>query len=360
MKKFTKWNYESILVKFSELHKGRYTYPDFEYINTAQTFTVRCPVHGDFQQKVRKHLEGQGCKSCNTHKEVKWENPTGYYDENGKQVQLRLYTIWRGIQQRCKESYWGKHSHYKGTTCSDNFKSWDYFYEWCQEQTGVTSCDELGKPYELDKDLLGTGGQKVYTEDVGKHIGGLYGTLNVVEVFDTTKEFSLDEVIVQLSELDFDSLNFIKTDKRPVMFDEALQQIILGEHYSKLPYMKRVHLINGLLVSNYDKSYIYIVGAVHFPKPRNKYSDDLPFSVSGCEGIYCQKGYPDKHYGNIFLEVEPLNPKENTANENKFGYKEGVLVKQVLPFQTDGEYHSWLTWGKGIPADTVKYLKYIK
>ena len=72
------------------------------------------------------------------------------------------------------------------------------------------------------------------------------------------------------------------------------------------------------------------------------------------------KGYPDQHYGQTFLEVEPLNPKENTLGENKFGYKEGVLVKQVLPFQTDGEYHSWLTWGKGIPADTVKYLKYIK
>ena len=196
-------------------------------------------------------------------------------------------------------------------------------------------------------------------EDVGKHIGGLYGALNVAEVFDTTKEFSVDEVIMQLSELDFDSLNSIKTDKRPVMFDEALQEIVLGEHHSKLPYMKRVHLINNELTSDWDRSYKYVVGEVHFPKNKGS-CDDLPFSVSGCEGIYCQKGYPDKHYGNIFLEVEPLNPKENTLNENKFGYKEGVLVKQVLPFQTDDEYHSWLTWGKGIPSDVVKYLKYIK
>ena len=86
-------------------------------------------------------------------------------------------------------------------------------------------------------------------EDVGKHIGGLYGTLNVVEVFDTTKEFSIDEVISQLSELDFDSLDCVKTDKRPLLFDEALQQIVLGEHYSKIPHTKRVHLINGELVS---------------------------------------------------------------------------------------------------------------
>lgn len=197
-------------------------------------------------------------------------------------------------------------------------------------------------------------------EDVGKHIGGLYGQLNVAEVFDTTKEFSLDEVILQLSELEFDSLNSVKTDKRPVMFDEALQEIILGEHYSKLPYMKRVHSINGLLVSDYDKSYTYSVGAVHFPKPRNSYSDDLPFGYGGCEGIYCQKSFPDQHYGQTFLEVEPLNPKENYRNENKFGYKEGVLVKQVLPFQTSEGYYNWLCEDKHIPSDVVKYLKYIK
>lgn len=197
-------------------------------------------------------------------------------------------------------------------------------------------------------------------EDVGKHIGGLYGTLNVAEVFDTTKEFSLDEVIAQLSELDFDSLDSIKTDKRPVLFDEALQEIILGEHYSKVPYMKRVNSTNGLLVSNYDNSYVYTVGAVHFPKPRNGVSFDLAFSCSGCEGIYCQKGFPDQYYGQTFLEVEPLNPKENSRNENKFGYKEGVLVKQVLPFQTNEGYYNWLCEEKHIPSNVVKYLKYIK
>lgn len=190
-------------------------------------------------------------------------------------------------------------------------------------------------------------------EDVGKHIGGLYGTLNVAEVFDTTKEFSLDEVITQLSELDFDSLDFIKTDKCPVSFDEALQEIILGEHYSKLPYMKRVHLIDGVLRSNYDKDYVYNVGVVQFPKPPR-------FSHNACEGIYCQKGFPDQFYGQTFLEVEPLNPKENSRNVNKFGYKEGVLVKQVLPFQTSEGYYAWLCEEKHIPSDVVKYLKYIK
>lgn len=194
-------------------------------------------------------------------------------------------------------------------------------------------------------------------EDVGKHIGGLYGQINVAEVFDTTKEFSLDEVIEQLSELDFDSLNSVKFDKRPIGFDEALEQIILGEHYSKVPYMKRVHLINGELVSNYDRAYKYIVGEVHFPKDSK---DDLPFGSSMEAGIYCTKGNPEQFYGEVFLECEPVNRKENKSNETKFGYKEGVLIKQALSFKTNEEYYSWLSWSKGIPVDVVKYLKYIK
>ena len=70
--------------------------------------------------------------------------------------------------------------------------------------------------------------------------------------------------------------------------------------------------------------------------------------------------FPEQFYGEVFLECEPVNPKENKSNEVKFGYKEGVLVKQVLPFKTNEEYYSWLTWCKGIPAESVKYLKYLK
>lgn len=187
-------------------------------------------------------------------------------------------------------------------------------------------------------------------EDVGKHIGGLYGTLNVAEVFDTTKEFSIDEVIEQLSELDFDALNSVKTDVRSAMFDDALEQIILGEHHSKLPHMKRVHLVNDELRSDWDRSYRYVVGEVHYPKELNSYG----------AGVYCHKGIPDRHYGNTLLEVEPLNPKENTLNEVKFGYKEGVLVKQVLPFNTAEGYYTWLEEAKKIPSDVVKYLKLLK
>ena len=187
-------------------------------------------------------------------------------------------------------------------------------------------------------------------EDVGKHIGGLYGTLNILEVFDTSKEFSVDEVLRQLSEVDFGDLDSIKTDLQNYNLDKALSEIILGEYYDCIPYTKRVHLFNGELVSDWDRSYKYVIGEVHYPKHKDANNG----------GIYCTKGYPHLNYGNTFLEMQPLNPKENTLDENKFGYKEGVLLKQILPFDTEDGYYNWLEEEKGIPSDVLKYLKMFK
>jgi len=200
---------------------------------------------------------------------------------------------------------------------------------------------------ELIKLLLSVNKLEINSyEDVGKHIGGLYGTLNVAEVFDTTKEFSLDEAIGQLSELDFDSLDSIKSDKPPTTFDDALLDIMLGDYSKEVPYTKRV---NKDLSSYYDRNYKYVVGEVHYPKN----------SSESNSGIYCAKGYPDVWYGDVVLEVEPLHPEENTSSQDKFGYKKGVLVKQVLPFNDKEQYCQWLVDAKGIPVESIKYLKYI-
>jgi len=64
------------------------------------------------------------------------------------------YRVWTNMLHRCTEKCWVKHPTYEGTTCSENFKSYHLFYEWCQEQTGFGLKDEKGNAWHLDKDIL--------------------------------------------------------------------------------------------------------------------------------------------------------------------------------------------------------------
>lgn len=83
-------------------------------------------------------------------------------NRNGKT--LKEYNLWTSMLFRCTEKYWVAHPTYIGTTCSENFKSYSYFYGWCQEQVGFDNIDENGKSWQLDKDLL-MKGNKTYSED---------------------------------------------------------------------------------------------------------------------------------------------------------------------------------------------------
>ena len=90
-------------------------------------------------------------------------NTKQYPSYDGKNI-LREYNLWSGILSRCTKAFWEKKPSYAGVTCSDNFKSYSYFYEWCQEQVGFNNKDENGKSWHLDKDLL-IKGNRVYSED---------------------------------------------------------------------------------------------------------------------------------------------------------------------------------------------------
>lgn len=84
---------------------------------------------------------------------------TGKYSAYNGNTQKEQYRIWSNALKRCY-SKWFKENRksYDNCVMSDNFKNYDYFYEWCENQVG------FGGDFALDKDLL-VKNNKTYSED---------------------------------------------------------------------------------------------------------------------------------------------------------------------------------------------------
>ena len=75
-------------------------------------------------------------------------------------VVTKEYELWQSMLQRCyDDAYKKRYQTYEGCEASENFKYYEYFYEWCNKQIGFG-----GDGLHLDKDLL-LKGNKVYSEN---------------------------------------------------------------------------------------------------------------------------------------------------------------------------------------------------
>ena len=75
-------------------------------------------------------------------------------------VHTKEYKLWTSMLERCySDTYKKKRPTYKDCEASENFKSFEYFYEWCNNQIGFGN-----EGWQLDKDLL-IKGNKIYSEN---------------------------------------------------------------------------------------------------------------------------------------------------------------------------------------------------
>ena len=46
------------------VHKNKYSYDKTVYKNQRTKVIITCPIHGDFLQTPKNHMNGQGCPIC--------------------------------------------------------------------------------------------------------------------------------------------------------------------------------------------------------------------------------------------------------------------------------------------------------
>ena len=135
---------------FKVLKYNYYYEVEIQFINTGYETVTRldCIRNGEVKDPYLPSVYGVGVLGAK-------------YPSRVNGVLTKDYVLWNNMLKRCySDIYKNKRPTYIDCKCSENFKYYEYLYEWCNKQIGF---DNEG--WQLDKDLL-VKGNKVYNENV--------------------------------------------------------------------------------------------------------------------------------------------------------------------------------------------------
>ena len=86
MREFYKLNKDIFIERSNKVHNNKYDYSKVEYINQRTKVIITCPIHGDFEQTPKNHMNWQGCPICGAEyaKNYKKNNYTNFIEESYK------------------------------------------------------------------------------------------------------------------------------------------------------------------------------------------------------------------------------------------------------------------------------------
>jgi len=167
-----KLNSETFIRKANIIHNKLYDYSYSNYINSHTKIKIICKIHGYFEQKPYKHLNGQGCPKCKLSKGIKnicnilEQNNISYKKEvsidgcvSKNNIPLRfdlyltkldIYIEYDGEQHFKQVSSWGGTASFLKTLERDNIKN-----EFCkQHNINLYRISYKDNSEEILKDIL--------------------------------------------------------------------------------------------------------------------------------------------------------------------------------------------------------------
>ena len=78
---------EKYIKECRKIHNDKYIYDKTIYTNAYSKVTITCPIHGDFEQIAKVHLNGHGCPKCSG----KYKYEKEYLIEKAKEIHGNKY-----------------------------------------------------------------------------------------------------------------------------------------------------------------------------------------------------------------------------------------------------------------------------